>query len=304
MVERDPRLLQLEREIEGFPLSLAHEYRRATEALGPTVVPDDLAKWAAQGLTIAQQGVRSWEAAAEYFRASPEVLPNHPLAALLEWGRSGEVISRDSPPVAVAFFRSSAASLALLRSHEVGPWGALGQNFYKGTWKSTALACKFFEVSPALLDSLTYAELERFAGFVNALAHRSYDLAQECLVLGQEIFPRLGESRGSFISLVSTVVDAGWREVRGCFEAGGRGLPRIEETQRTRFLALAERLSRSGHRGIARFLGEGAEGLSRLDSDVHPLLLTLGESLMQLHPPALSEFFRSSPSILNRIDAR
>ena len=123
MVERDPRLLQLEREIEGFPLSLAHEYRRATEALGPTVVPDDLAKWAAQGLTIAQQGVRSWEAAAEYFRASPEVLPNHPLAAMVEWGRAGEVISRDSPPVAVAFFRASAASLALLRSHEVEPWG-------------------------------------------------------------------------------------------------------------------------------------------------------------------------------------
>ncbi len=304
MVERDPRLLQIEREIEGFPLSLAHEYRRATEAFGPTVVPDDLAKWAAQGLTIAQQGVRSWEAAAEYFRASPEVLPNHPLPAMVEWGRAGEVISRDSPPVAVAFFRASAASLALLRSHEVEPWGTLGQTFYKGTWKSTALACKFFEVSPALLDSLTYAELERFAGFVNALAHRSYDLAQECLVLGQEVFPRLGESRGSFISLVSTVVDAGWREVRGCFEAGGRGLPRIEESQRTRFLALAERLSRSGHRGIARFLGEGAEGLSRLDSDVHPLLLTLGESLMQLHPPALPEFFRSSPNVLSRIDAR
>ena len=44
MVERDPRLLQIEGEIESFPLSLSHEYRRATDALGAAVTP---ATWSA-----------------------------------------------------------------------------------------------------------------------------------------------------------------------------------------------------------------------------------------------------------------
>ena len=305
MVERDPRLLQIERDIESFPLSLSHEYRRATDALGATVLPDDLARWAAQGLTIAQQGVRSWEAAAEYFRASPEVLPNHPLAALLEWGRSGEVISRDSPPVAVAFFRASAASLSLLRSHEVGPWGVLGQNFYKGTWKSTALACKFFEVSTSasgLADLLGAGAVRRIRQrpgppFLRPWHRNAWSWARR----SSRAWERAAGA--SSLSCPRSWTPAGVRS-EAASKPEVRVSPRIEESQRTRFLALAERLSRSGHRGIARFLGEGTEGLSRLDSDVHPLLLTLGESLMQLHPPALSEFFRSSPNVLNRIDAR
>ena len=105
-----------------------------------------------------------------------------------------------------------------LRSRHIESWAGLGDSLYKGTWKSSTLACKFFAHSPALLDTLSFQELERFAGFLDALSHRSYDLASECLALGEQIFPLVGEDKDAFLSLASTLVDTGWREVKSFFE--------------------------------------------------------------------------------------
>ena len=45
-----------------------------------------------------------------------------------------------------------------------------------------------------------------FVAFLEALSHRSYDLAAECMTLGQQLFPLIGGDKGAVISLASQSV--------------------------------------------------------------------------------------------------
>ncbi|SVA63774.1 uncharacterized protein METZ01_LOCUS116628, partial [marine metagenome] len=264
---------------------------------------EDLFTWADQGAAIARHSVRSWEAATEYFSASTEVLPFLSFANFIPWSQHGLDLCQASPAIATAYFHASATTLPYLRPRQVLGWSQLGQSLSKGTWKSTALSCKFFEISPQLIPTMTFPELERFIRFIDILSQRSYDLATECLELSQTVFPTLDDSRDSFIALVTTLADANgnWREVKDCFEVAGRAVTRIERSQRPRFLGLAERLSRSGEGGVITFIREGSQGLGELDHFTHPVLLTLAEAIIALSPSALVPFFSVAPTILTRV---
>jgi nitric oxide reductase NorD protein len=303
-MNRDSPLAQIENKLSVFPVSLSDEYRLAIDLLRSSMTAAELEQWAAQGLAVAEQGARAWEVALEYFHASPSIIHNYRAATLLEWGELGNTMSQASPPIAIAYLRASASISDVASSHEIISWGKLGQSFYRGTWKSTSLACKFFEITPALLHWLTYHELERFAGFIEALSSRSNDLAQECLSLGKDAFAELEEARGLLISLLTTVVDTSWRDAKGCLEAAIRGLPMLKEKERARLLIIAERLSRSGERGIPKFLMESSTGFAELTPSVQQVVFGLAENLIRLCPPAVPDFIQKSPMILSRINDR
>jgi hypothetical protein len=296
-----PGLSDIEQELRRFPPAVGEDFRQAATTLGSALAPHELQAWAQQGLAIAQRTVRSWESASEYFRASPLVLPALSFSNLLAWGRSGESLCESSPTVATAYFRASPGALKQLRPSQIAAWSVLGQRLYTGTWKSSALASRFFEASGELLACLTFPELERFHALITLMAQRSYDMALECLDRGPEVFPLMGESRDSFTSLAMAVAEGSWRGVKGCFEAGVVALPRIERSQRPRFIILAERLARQHHPSIPAFLSEGSHSLGQLQPGLHSFMLNLGEALLQLHPPAVPELLRNAPTVLGRV---
>ena len=208
------------------------------------------------------------------------------------------------PPIPTRATPTAAASPGTMgkpRSRHIDSWSGLGRSLYKGTWKSSTLACKFFQSSPALLEHLSFPEMERFVSFLVSLSHRSYDLSSECLTLGQEIFPLIGEDRAAFISLASTLVESGWREVKSFFEAGSRALPRIEAAQRLRFLKLAENLVKSGGTNIPGVMLEISNALSQIEPHEHAHILGLGESLMVHSPAAVPEFIKACPKALEKV---
>ena len=303
MAEQDPRLESIARELSQFPAAVLQQYESAHDKARTLLSAEDLVTWAEQGAAISRQSVRAWEAATDYYAASMDVLPFLSFANFVPWARYGSDLCQASPTIAAAYFRASAHTLPHLRPRQVAGWSELGKSLSKGTWKSTALACKFFEVSPMMVPSMTFPEMERFIRFIDILSQRSYDLATECLELSQNVFPQLGDSRDNFISLVTTLADANgnWREVKDCFAVGSRAVTRVERTQRGRFLGLAERLSRSGQGGVIAFLRDGSQGLGQLDHATHPAIISMGERLISLSPPALPPFFAVAPSVLSRV---
>ena len=117
----------LEQELQRFPATVAERFRRAASDLTPSLTPDELATWARQGVDIAQESVRSWEAAAEYFHVSPAVriaLPSFP--NLIAWAHAGHLLAQASPAVAVAYLRASPISLDQLRASQIPAWGRDG----------------------------------------------------------------------------------------------------------------------------------------------------------------------------------
>ena len=303
MAEQDPRLESIARELAQFPAAVLQQYEAAHERAETLLSAEDLVTWAEAGAAIARQSVRAWEAATDYYAASMDVLPFLSFANFIPWSNYGAELCQASPTIAAAYFRASSRTLPHLRPRQVAGWSELGKSLSKGTWKSTALACKFFEVSPDMVPTMTFPEMERFIRFIDILSQRSYDLATECLELSQGVFVQLGDSRDNFISLVTTLADANgnWREVKDAFAVGSRAVSRVERSQRGRFLSLAERLSRSGQGGVISFLRDGSQGLGQLDYTTHPVVISLGERLITVAPPAVPPFFSVVPSVLGRV---
>ncbi|MCH8109806.1 MAG: hypothetical protein IIB15_06725, partial [Chloroflexi bacterium] len=188
---------EIKEELRRFPASVLEELEKARESMPDTMTDAQGLEWGRSGLEIAQQTVRSWEAAAQYYRVSPQVITFMPFNYFIKWTECGSVLCKESPTLATAYFVASPGAMGKLRSRHIETWSKLGRSLYKGTWKSSTLACKFFESSSALLENLSFQELEQFVAFLDSLSHRSYDLASECLQIGQQLFPLIGNDKAA-----------------------------------------------------------------------------------------------------------
>ncbi|MBM3945653.1 MAG: hypothetical protein FJ317_09255, partial [SAR202 cluster bacterium] len=284
-----------------WPEAVTHDFDAAWPALSRKLETEQLTHWADTGVAIAKQSAHSWEAAALYYKVSPLVVETMPVNYFLKWGDCGSSLGAESPTLAVAYFTASPDTMSKLRSRHIESWSNLGLSLYKGTWKSSTLSTRFFEHTPALLESLTFEELERFVAFLDLLSRHSYDLAAECLGIGHKLFPLVGQDKDSFLSLSMTMVESGWRQVKSFFEASYKSLPRVEESQRMRFLALSEKMLNTGTLNIPNVMVETSQALSEVPTGDHDKLLEISEELLDLAPAVVPEFIRSSPMILNRV---
>ena len=90
--------------LEAFPLSLAREFHRGLEHVVEKLQADQVASWAKIGVGLAGQSLRSWEAAAEYYRVSTQVLDQIPFPSFERWSTYGRDLAGESPASGDRFF--------------------------------------------------------------------------------------------------------------------------------------------------------------------------------------------------------
>ena len=292
---------QVEAELAKLPPALLDTYREAADAMTTAFSDEELTLWAKEGVTIATQTVRSWEAAVEYYRAGPPVARSLAFASFMQWARCGAYLSQDSPALAVSFFKASPSIVSNLRPQYIPRWAGLGRSLYKGTWKSSTLSARFFEVSPDLIRSLPFWDVEVFASLIEALSYKSYDIALECLTLGRDVLPGMGREREAFLSMSRALSDGNWREVKSCLSMAPKALQQIEEGQTSRFLKLGERLTKVGIRDTAKFLSDGSQALGQVPQGSQAHILDLCEGLLAVSPEAVPSFLKSLEGVLHRI---
>ncbi len=292
-----------EDDLQRFPVSVLNEFRKAEKVAAKKLSGEDFITWAQEGIAIAHHSFRSWEAASDYFKATPEVLGKLPFPQFTTWARWGQALSTDSPIISSAFFRGSAEALNHLGVDELFQWANLGKGLYKGTWKSSSLCSTYFDVSPRLLAGLDLDELEHLVGLVDTLSQKSFDLANECLVASEEVFSRVERpDRKSFLSLGELLAQSNWRDVKPYMENGARVLTRLDKSQRSRFLKLAEEIARAQGGNVVSFLMDGATALGEIDPASHARTLGMAERLAASSAGAVGDFLRSAPQVLNRIN--
>jgi len=292
---------EIEIELAKLPPAVLEAYRAASDAVKESFGEDEIGLWAKEGLTIGTQTVRSWESAIEYYAVSPEVSKFLSFPSFMQWARCGTYLAQDSPTLAVAFFKSSVSIVPNLRPQYIPRWAGLGRSLYKGTWKSSTLAAKFFEVSPDLVRNLPFWDVEVFASLIEALSYKSYDVAGECLILGRDVLPGMGREREPFLAMARALIDTSWREVKTCLELVPRALQQVDESQTGRFLKLGERLAKVGLRDTSRFLADGTQALSKVPQGSQGYILDLCDALVVVTPDAVPPFLRSLDDVLNRI---
>ena len=292
---------EIEKELAKLPQAVHDAYREALPSVESAFGEEELVLWAKEGLTIATQTVRSWESAVEYYRVGPQIARFLSFPAFMQWARCGTYLAQDSPTLAAAFLRASASIVPNLRPQYIPRWAGLGRSLYKGTWKSSTLAAKFFEVSPDLVRSLPFWDVEVFASLIEALSYKSYDVAAECLVLGRDVLPGMGREREPLLSMCRAIIDGNWREVKTCLEVVPKALQQVDDAQTGRFLKLGERLAKVGLRDTARFLTDGTQALGRVPQESQGYILDLCDALLALSPEAVPPFLKSLNDVLNRI---
>ena len=292
---------ELEAELAKFPPAVLDAYREALEAMETSFSSEELLLWAKEGTAIAGQTVRSWESAVEYYRVCPLVARSLAFPSFMQWARCGTYLSQDSPALAVSFFKASPSIVSNLRPQYIPRWAGLGRSLYKGTWKSSTLSGRFFEVSPDLIRNLPFWDVEVFASLVEALSYKSYDVAVECLTLGKDVLPVMGREREAFLAMCRALSDGNWREVKSCFEVAPKALQQIDEGQTSRFLKLGERLTKVGIRDTARFLTDGSLALGQIPQSSQAHILDLCEGLLAVTPEAVPCFLKSLDGVMHRV---
>ena len=294
-------LNEIEQELAKLPPAVLEAYREALQLVESVFGDEELTLWAKEGLAIGTQTVRSWESSVEYYRVGPQVARFLAFPSFMQWARCGTYLAQDSPALAVAFFRASTSIVPNLRPQYIPRWAGLGRSLYKGTWKSSTLSAKFFEISPDLVRSLPFWDVEVFATLIESLSYKSYDVAAECLALGRDVLPAMGREREAFLSMSRALIDNNWREVKTCLEILPKALQQVDENQTGRFLKLGERLAKVGMRDTSRFLTDGSQALSRVSLGSQGYILDLCDTLLAVCPEAVPPFLKNLSDVLNRI---
>ena len=289
-------------ELRGFGASLPDEFTSAARALEGTLSAEDLDRWAAAGVALAHHSLRSWEAAAEYFRASPQIAGQLPFDELLGWVETATELSSRSALMAAAFLKATPAMLEQLPSEDIGTWAQQGDRLCRGNWKSIALASAYYAHSPALLRSLTMRSLEDFVEVVDALTERSYDLANTVLENAGDVFGALDPGdREPFLAFARAVTRASWADTRLYFERGPRLLESIEASQRADFLELAASVTTEvGRQGYPLF-ADAAAALAQVNHADHVDVIRFAKRLAVGSPTSAMEYVKSSPFVRSRL---
>src|SRR4051812_32365817 len=93
--------------LSGFPAPLEQLFESGLRALSPRLSQSQLQIWAETGIELTGLSLRSWEAAAEYFRAAPAMPDHTPWDAMEHLGRESVAMATDSAPLAASFLRSA-----------------------------------------------------------------------------------------------------------------------------------------------------------------------------------------------------
>ncbi|NQW20142.1 MAG: hypothetical protein HQ477_05380 [Chloroflexi bacterium] len=289
------------KELEQFPAPVLERYEIALEKLTGRLADETCQLWAHEGLEIARKTVRSWEAAAEFFDASVDVQRQLPSGQFLKWAKTGTSLCEDSPSLAVAFFNSSPRAMLRLRPRYIDDWANVCRALYRGTWKSSALACRLFEATPDLLETLSFEEFCHFGEFLEILSRRSYDQAGDALAAGSILFPKITGDVDRFINLAQIVAEKSWRETAVLFDSATAALVELGTPHRAPLISLARRLVITGVSDAARVLRDGANTVNRVPADNRDRLLEMTDSIAAVSAPSAPEFLKIVPEILERV---
>ncbi len=288
-------------ELKQFPTPVLEHYDIAFETLSGRLADETIQQWAEEGLEITRKTVRSWEAAVEFFDASAAVQRQLPSGQFLKWAKTGTSLCEDSPSLAVAYFKASPKAMLRLRPRYIDDWANVCRALYRGTWKSSALACRLFEATPDLLETLSFEEFCHFGEFLEILSRRSYDQAGDALGAGIELFPKITGDVDRFINLAQIVAEKSWRETAVLFDSATASLVELSSNHRAPLISLARRLVITGVSDAAGVIKEGANTVNRVAADSRDRLLEMTDSIAAVSAPAAPEFLKNVPDVLERV---
>ena len=289
-------------ELKGFGASLPDDLALGLGGLEARYDEAQLEQWVQWGIGLANHSLRSWEAASEYFRASPSVAARLTFDELQHWVELATELAGESSLMAAAFIKATPAALGQLAVANLDDWSAQGGRLCRGNWKSIALSGLYFQHSPRLLGSLSLESVGRLVDIIDQLTERSYELANSVLESAGDIFENLAVGdREPFLSFARAVTRASWADTRLYFERGPKLLDGVEDGQRAVFLELASKVTMDvGRQGFPLF-ADAAQSLTQIEHEDHKEMLAFASAVAPASSTAAMEYLKSAPFVRSRL---
>ncbi|MBC63269.1 MAG: hypothetical protein CL746_02945 [Chloroflexi bacterium] len=258
--------------------------------------------WALEGLNICKISPRSWEVAIDYFNSSTDVQRHLPSAQFIAWTKIGTRLSKLSIDVAKSYFLSSPKAMLRIRPRHLDDWVNLSSKLYKGTWKSAKLSSKFFEITPFIMEYISFEEWAKYADFLNNLSKRSYDLAIDSLDLSISLFEKLDNDSGEAINLLLDSSEKCWKDIKIIFEAINAYMVEIEPFNRNQILNLSRKLLVTGNINPIDTMKKTSSILSKINNEEKDQFFNMAKSLSSIDPKSSNDFFDVIPLLLEKIN--
>ena len=143
-------------DFKRFPEELSDSYNAAQIIAAKVLTEEEFLVWEESGLNIANKGVRAWESAIEYFKATPNILNKLPFVHLKQWAYWGSLIAEESHFASIAYFRASRHVSDQIKPWDVADWAQLGKKLLGKDSRSGKLSVSYFENSAEILKVLTF----------------------------------------------------------------------------------------------------------------------------------------------------
>ena len=88
---------EIELELAKLPPAVLEAYQESAPPVIAAFGPDEVNLWAKEGISIGAQTIRSWEAAIEYYRVSPQVCRFLSFPSFMQWARCGTYLAPRLP---------------------------------------------------------------------------------------------------------------------------------------------------------------------------------------------------------------
>ena len=291
-------LKDIRAKLNNYPDSLKDNFEISLKLVSEIFTKEETILWALVGLKIAQVTTRSWEPSLEFYRATPNIIKYLPFNYIIQWGESGLDLSTESPTLASSYFKASKDTIKKLRSRHIDSWALSGKSLYNGTWKSSTLACQFFEHSPSIVKSLTFPQIEKFISILKIISNNSFDLASDSLTISTNIFGILGKNNEEFLELLPNIMESNFRELKGFLEACSKSLNKIDSNERINFIKIVIKLMQNGEMNIPMHITEMSKSLNEIDKENHSSILNLATSLEGSNS---IYFINSVPKVLEKL---
>jgi hypothetical protein len=298
----DRLVARYEEQLQGFGASLPEEFKKSALLLDGVLGESELDQWAETGIRLAGQSLRAWEAATEYFRATPVIHATIGFQGIIAWAQLAANIAEKSSLVAASFIKFTPSVLEYLTLDDLEEWSLQGDRLFRGNWKSGTLSAAYFEHTPALLKFLPLASIEKLVSIIDALTERSYELASTCLESATRIFGELESSdREPFLGFARAVTRASWADTRLYFERGPSLITSISPEHRADFLDLSAKVTSEVGRQAFPLFADAAESLGQLSEDTHAEHILFASNIAIGSPTAAMEYLKIVPFVSNRL---
>ncbi|MCX6023771.1 MAG: hypothetical protein NTZ05_18975, partial [Chloroflexi bacterium] len=303
MMPKPPgRLRSLYADLDAMSSLVRDAFRGAAPQMTPLLTPSSLQAWAEEGLGLARGGSRSWDAAAEYFRASPAMAQQLTARRFLGWARRGRTLAAESGVVAAAFYKASPAAIAHLPHSGINAWADMGQRLCTVADFADTLARRFFDASPRLLQYSPPETLEQLVRLLAVVTPHSLDMGTDVLNQAVRLFPDVrSRDLTAFLDDGERLAKQNHHAVRAYFDAGLAIYVRLGSADRDLYLELINAVAMAAPRSLPTYLSETARHLGPVVAARGAVPLVLSARIAGLSTAAAREFIRNAPMLTTKL---